>query len=388
MRPIFVTGTYRSGTTYLARSLATCPDVSFAGDPFFPAFKHLRRDALRDFGSDVQVDAPLEDYYFDTTASGRLRAIQGATLSNVRPSDPIRLFEEVRRQAGTYAPSLVPHLGEMNLGNYRDLMSSWYELISNTYGSAHTVGFKEVWCTEFLPPMLSSFPELKALVVIRDITDVYRSSRNLATGGYPFYFFVKQWRKNVALALHAQALFPGSVYLLRFEDLISLNERTIDGIAGFFDISAVELRGALKHPRTEAGAQWSKNSSFQGGDGHLAAATRSQLCPDEILWLRILARSELEAMNYDIDDYSRSLNAPPPEAILNAVQRIEATEGPERIAAWLRPWSTKITEHSAEFESRRLQWSREDGQFPDEIEMLGDPLLFLSQTLPWRHPEL
>ena len=43
-KSIFVTGLFRSGTTWLARALNSHPEISFESDPIAPIFNSFRYD--------------------------------------------------------------------------------------------------------------------------------------------------------------------------------------------------------------------------------------------------------------------------------------------------------------------------------------------------------
>ena len=65
---IFVTGLFRSGTTWLARALNSHPEISFESDPIAPIFNSFRYDLAKNkYKKKNQRFSPLEDYFDNNT---------------------------------------------------------------------------------------------------------------------------------------------------------------------------------------------------------------------------------------------------------------------------------------------------------------------------------
>jgi len=65
---IFVTGLFRSGTTWLARALNSHPEISFESDPIAPIFNSFRYDlANNKYKKKNHRFSPLEDYFDSNT---------------------------------------------------------------------------------------------------------------------------------------------------------------------------------------------------------------------------------------------------------------------------------------------------------------------------------
>ena len=60
---IFITGMFRSGTTYLSRFFDSLPFVSSASDPFRPLINDIRSSRLIGDSLYVPPTYPLQDYF-------------------------------------------------------------------------------------------------------------------------------------------------------------------------------------------------------------------------------------------------------------------------------------------------------------------------------------
>ena len=64
MNQLFITGLFRSGTTFLARALNAHPELSVASDPYFEFWKLLRNKWYGGRDAEFNTAAPLSDYFF------------------------------------------------------------------------------------------------------------------------------------------------------------------------------------------------------------------------------------------------------------------------------------------------------------------------------------
>ena len=162
---LFLTGMFRSGTTMLARMLASHGAIAFASDPFSRIFKSLQ-------------------FPRRTCRSGNRSSITTRRLLLQSPGDPIAVPDEVgpmvrdRYQVrwrgdsegrfdrlDAIFPDLAPLLSSIRGANFRELFLDGLRLVHEVYGSGATrvVGFKDVWTTEFVPGFLETFPNAGGL---------------------------------------------------------------------------------------------------------------------------------------------------------------------------------------------------------------------------------
>ena len=80
---LFVTGMFRSGTTMLARMLASHGDMAFASDPFSRIFKSLRNSLAEHTGQEIDPASPLDDYYFSPQGIQLLAATRSVSWSTM-----------------------------------------------------------------------------------------------------------------------------------------------------------------------------------------------------------------------------------------------------------------------------------------------------------------
>lgn len=304
---VFVSGVFRSGTTFLARSLSRLDGFAFASDVFLPLFKSFRTAALLREGLTSHPDDPLDDYYGDTARLKRLIAIQEASLDSLSPLAPSRMWSGIRREALTYSPRLVDHLPDDQRGSFADQLRAGLDAITSAYGPAPRVGFKDVWATEFAGHFLKSFGESRVIILVRDPRAVYASNR--ASGArYPIPFIARQWRKQIAFLVLLRALYPERAIGVRFEGLVSAHRPTMDALASVIEVSEGQMMSALEDPRDDAGRPWARNSNFGNSDALAVqrAGSAWAISTSEIAMIELLCGPEMLIAGYPLTVIGRA----------------------------------------------------------------------------------
>ena len=305
---LFVTGMFRSGTTLIARMLASHPAIAFANDPYAPLFKALRNAvAARETCEAFDSDAPLDDYYFDASKITLLDATRTVDLASLPvPDDLTPLRAQLALQCQKYSPRIESLLHLLEGANFAELIASGYRIVAESYGNGDesTVGIKEVWTGEFVWPFLNTFPHARAIVVVRDPRAVV-ASKNVRDEMYPWLFLTRQWRKLAALAWlasHDDAL-SGRVHLLRYEDLISNPEIETRAMCQTADVTYDARLTDPSEYRDGAGAPWFQNSShfsevrtFNTGS---ITRWRDVLDRDEIAFVEAVCWPEMLLFGYE-----------------------------------------------------------------------------------------
>ncbi len=327
---LLIAGMFRSGTTLLSNLLSDHPQGLVVSDPFVYFFKHYRNLHLQKLGlSDWHPDEPTPDY-FGGARRELFESLQAADLQEALSTEVrAQMIADIREWKSEQHPELCARLDEIQATTfadaYRELMRLAVELYGD--GSVEVGGTKVSWSEEFLPAMARAFPEMNFVLPVRDLRAIVasqNSQRGAGEGHRPLLFYVRHWRKHVALAQHYAShcpLLKGRVSLLRYEDLVSAPERTMEPI-----MERVGLR-------SRALAVHSHNSSFAGNaEGVFTASTerwRSVLAADEITAIESLAGPELALLGYAIDE---------PTARPLDCLKLECEPRFDQVAKWLQPF--------------------------------------------------
>lgn len=341
---LFLTGMFRSGTTMLARMLASHGAIAFASDPFSRIFKSLRNSLAEHADLEIDPASPLDDYYFSPQGIQLLSLTKSVPWSEI---DTRFDGEEIAKAASIasmpYSPDLAPLLSSIRGANFRELFLDGLRLVHEVYGSGATrvVGFKDVWTTEFVPGFLETFPNARAVCLIRDPRAVYLSKRNQKER-YPLLFMARQWRKLAALAWlwsRDQAL-SDRVLIVRYEDLVSNPEESAVRMAEFISI---ENPSSMTDPESwmdGGGEVWKQNTSFgegaSGFDVKAADRWRTQLPEVEARLIESLCAPEMSLFGYTTlsEPWSRSSTE---------IMRPSLVPS-DRLAEWIRPYVDESTE--------------------------------------------
>ena len=197
MEKLFISGMFRSGTTFLARMLNVHSKIACASDPLRPLFNSFRFEFKKNQRGYFD---PLEDYFLNN--NDILQEILDSNL-NKKISIPNELLLK------TILHSAMPYSGKWTkkfdknktFSNYSDFIEYSLNLIHQIYGNQDTkiIAFKEVWTNEFIPSFLNTFSNSKAIILLRDPRAVV--AFNIVSGEkYPIFFLARQWRKLAFLS--------------------------------------------------------------------------------------------------------------------------------------------------------------------------------------------
>jgi hypothetical protein len=370
---LFVTGMFRSGTTLLGKILNAHPEISLASDPYRPFFNDFR-DSLAEAGglsTPEERQAPLGSYFCDGHGLEIMRAIQASDLNLSLSSERLRdLIPMMSARTVSFSPLIAQRMCELEGRTYRELYESMMRLIGDCYGKkgARFTGMKEVWCTEFIRPLLKTFPQAKCITILRDPRAVFASKFVKNGGGekYPWLFLIRQWRKLAVFAwLHAtDPDMKNSVLVLRYEDLVSDPEVTAQKICVFLGISYLSEMVDGSRFRDGRGEEWRQNSSHGTGaviSKVFAEKWRDVLSREEVSLIEKSCSLEMKLFGYELSG-SDCLSG---KDIWNPLIIPE-----EELAKWIRKYSdfrrmTHVREMWQEYFRRRLL-----GLSPSELEKL------------------
>jgi hypothetical protein len=311
---ILIAGVFRTGTTMLANLLSEHPNALVVSDPFVYFFKHYRNYHLAAMGrTDWDPDEPTPDY-FGGHRGELLARILESDFGEAMPAATLQqMVADIREWKTEQHPELCARLDEVEGQSFADVYRSLIDLSVEIYGSRHVqmAGTKVSWCEEFLPAMARAFPEMQFVVPFRDLRAVVASQNNQTGAGIgqrPLLFYVRHWRKCVALAHHFannHSLLKGRVHLVRYEDFVGAPDEQLAALTAKLGLPARSL--GVGAGRSDIG----HNSSFdmdgaeappsQGVFRQSAERWRQVLTTDEIRAIDALAGPELRLLGYPLE---------------------------------------------------------------------------------------
>ncbi len=359
---VFITGMFRSGTTFLARMINSHPAIAIASDPYAVLFKTFRNKVAEEiFGLDnIDRNAPMDDYYFYPKKQKLMKRIQQTgldiSIGNLRLSE---LREKIVLASGPYSPKIGPLLDALSGDTFADLIINGLEIIKRAYGDNNTelIGFKEVWIDEFAGHLLRQFPNAKVIHMVRDPRAAC-ASKNVNKEKYPWIFLARQWRKLATIAWrNTQTSFPfcERVLLVRFEELVTNPSREARRICNFLEI---EFDENVVNPSSfvdGAGNPWMQNSSHFLGkqifNPDSVEKWKDVLAPRQVEFIESLCFAEMGVFNYQLAELKK---LPPPVSSIFTPPEVAR----EELADWIRPYS--FVEPAEQIQEMALEYLRAD----------------------------
>jgi len=317
-RPLFVTGTARSGSTLLARMLTANRNIMVASDPYLPLFRSLRNAIARQAVAEdptliFDPASPFQDYYFTNERLQVMDAIQAGTLDlPIALQEWSSLVEDLRTRASHECPDLLPLLDELAVPTYHAIFEQALRIICRARNcwDRKWVGFKEVWIIELFRPLAKAFPEAKFVVLLRDPRATINSNLG-ATQTDPLgvahaLSCSRHWRKYVAFSVHYQndPLFAGRLLVVRYGQILREPEKKARELCEFLD---VEYDPAMLATNSyfdfSTGKTWKGNSTFEdatsGFSAHCADRWRSTLDPRVVKMIEFTCGYDMKLIGDD-----------------------------------------------------------------------------------------
>ncbi|MDF3820164.1 sulfotransferase [Leptospira sp. 96542] len=330
---IFVTGMFRSGTTFVARLLNQSEEISFASDPFFAVFKDFRNTLSNVNAHKVDPHAPLEDYYFEEEKINFFKTVQNTKLSDIKIPDVNYLKKFTEESSSPYSELLSKQIQNISAENYGDFLIQGEKYLRLTYGNKRLSGFKEVWANEFTPHINQLFPNSsKVIHIIRDPRAILVSNF-YSEGRYPILFLARHWRKLATLAFHYSKSIPNNI-IVKYEDLILNPKETIQSICDFVGIEFDEKLLNTEEITDGGNKKWTQNSTFNekesaGFNKQSVNRWMDKIELSDRLAMEYLCSPEMRLMGYGdfLDEKFETISA------------VNFVDKKERLANWIIPYS-------------------------------------------------
>jgi hypothetical protein len=345
---IFVTGMFRSGTTFVARLLNQSEEISFASDPFFAVLKDFRNTLSNESAHKVDPHAPLEDYYFDESKFHFFKTIQNTSLSEVKIPDLKYLKEFTEASSFPYSEILSKQIHRISANNYGDFLKQGELILREVYGNKRLTGFKEVWANEFAPHIINLFPDSAKVIHITRDPRAILVSNFYSEGRYPILFLARQWRKLATLAYHYSKSNQNNM-IIRYEDLILNPQDTIQRICKFVGIEFEDKLLSTEEITDGGNKKWTQNSTFQentssGFNQSSVNRWKDKVKNSDRMAIEFLCYPEMKLLGYtDFVDESF-------KDILSA----NLVDEKDKLAKWILPYSELNIQLEFEKEKNRL----------------------------------
>lgn len=345
---IFVSGMFRSGTTFFARLLNKTKEVSFASDPFFAVFKDFRNTISRDKKHILDPNAPLEDYYFEDEKNSFFHQMQVTSFNSLDIPDLAYLKKFTEISSLPYSELLSKRIPEISARTYGEFLKKGTDLILETYGSKQVAGFKEVWANEFVPHIIELFGERAKIVqIVRDPRAI-AVSNFYSEGRYPLLFLGRQWRKLASLSYYYSKKYR-NVLTVKYEDLIGSPEKTVRDLCAFLEIEFEPSLLETNDIKDGNNQRWTQNSTFQegGSEGFNQKSIHRWMEKIDLKTrkaIEFLTYPEMKLMGYSSFEFSSS------EDLSHEILEDEK----DKLAKWILPYSEYDFPKEFEKEKDRL----------------------------------
>ncbi len=320
-----ITGSIRSGTSLISRSVDAHPQVTCLLEPYMGFFRSYR-NALYD-NYQIQINdpnQPITDHFLESAEIFEKFKIANLNITLIDS------WEELKPKLISFSKStsskLIPYLDEISdVITYKDLFIKLLRCSRKAYGCNNTKidGFVQGWVEFFVGPLLSTFNSARCVHVIRDPRAMIASwtkTKHLSHN-YPFLMVLRHWRKSLAMASRWNRLYPDRHLVIRYEDFVNNPEHYIKQICKFCDVDYSKECINTEKFLDGNGNPWKANTSFtekiNGIDSSFTNRWKHYLNPDQIFLIEMLCAAEMDYWGYQRtieNDLEKEINlmlAPP-----------------------------------------------------------------------------
>ena len=309
MKHLFITGVFRSGTSLLSTALNVHPDVLVGWQPFWLFFKECRNKFFKDvIGAPIDPEYPMGVLQFRSEDESKLfqDVLNQVQFSNSELASVIHkikayLLDKSEKINTNMKPAaLSKHIDDLESGSAGHVLK---QLLERLYlaetrkldrDQIEVVGIKEVFCEEYVGPILNH-DDLNFAVfhVIRDPRGIV-ASRNYgryfkATGcKYPIFFMIRSWRRTVAQ--YVQNMGHESYLMMKYEELVRDPEERLREVCSTLGLEFAEDLLNFDKYTDASGKRWQSNSSFESVTGIDTSPINR--------WKEILPKEEVELIEY------------------------------------------------------------------------------------------
>lgn len=200
-----------------------------------------------------------------------------------------------------------------NEGDVADLIKKIFSAEAQAHSKNH-ICIKENHIYKFMPFLLLNFPDSKYIYNVRDPRDVALSWKKNTTHKGGIITAAKQWKKDQIKSLQlTYALQPlNKIHLIKYENLITQTEETLEGICHFLDL---EFEPTMLDFHTDK--LTIKNSLLDQSWRNLSNPViknnrekyKEELSNEEIAYIEKICYLEMKWFNYSVQTPKTELDA-------------------------------------------------------------------------------
>ena len=183
-------------------------------------------------------------------------------------ADQPELMSRIIARAALESPQFAQRLRDKKISGtgFRDILDGILsQIIPDNADRYQWHGTKEVWTSEYIPPLARAYPDARFILVRRDPRGVLASLQQLAqrdpSQAAHTISYMRHWRKEVAIteSLRADPHLCERILLVRYEDLAQHSHQGMEQLASFLGIAP---ETGMLHPVMGAGGGLHGNSSY------------------------------------------------------------------------------------------------------------------------------
>ena len=297
---VFVTGIYRSGTTFVEKILNSHPNILMASQPFPYLYFGWKDKFHKDLG--LVRRYPLNDLFLENKYSND-QFVDYLCSTNVSDEVIQEWYENMQGYFGNWTPELQQFKKQILGGNLMDTYNSMCRQLARLFSKpeASHIGTKEIFGEEYIKYFLDS--GVKVVHVIRDPRDVL-ASLSFGKGGIygganrPVLHTVRMWRQSVAFS----AAFENhpNYTMVGFRNIIDDTHRVCNDVFRFLQLPELDEAHYQGEIKDQYGKPWLGNSSFEKKKGvakNVIGGFKDKLPRSTVQYIEKIAGPEMSYLN-------------------------------------------------------------------------------------------
>lgn len=182
MKHLFITGTYRSGTTLLEKILHNHPQCMVASQPFPNLLFEVKR-AYNKLRAIPDIPYPVNDGLLKRAFDPN-DWIDFLEQTNLERNEILSWIESMKTYSGCLTPSIFNYAEHFEGGSFQKTLQQLYAIAGSILKKETAVytGIKEIMAEDYVPFLLKN--GVKVILIIRDPRDIVTSANYSARKSY------------------------------------------------------------------------------------------------------------------------------------------------------------------------------------------------------------